>query len=122
MSYREVDSQLYKAFSNCYRHRQVPFCTIKHTAYTSRPYCCYKGPFLQSNNIPYGDNWRKCQLLETGKNHKSEPKYQIDEILKSQSHEVLRLTPYHTLNPIELIWGIIKVKVVSKTSIHLSVI
>ncbi|XP_052748728.1 uncharacterized protein LOC128200194 [Galleria mellonella] len=67
--------------------------------------------WLQSNNIPYDDNWRKCQLLEAVKIHKSEPKYQIDGILKSHGHEVLRLPPYHcTFNPIELIWGIMKQK------------
>ncbi|GBP62542.1 hypothetical protein EVAR_21914_1 [Eumeta japonica] len=65
--------------------------------------------------MPYDDNWRKCKLLEVVKNHKSEPKYQIDEILKSHGHEVLRLPPYHsTLNPIELIWGIMKQKVAGK--------
>ncbi|CAF4800551.1 unnamed protein product [Pieris macdunnoughi] len=71
--------------------------------------------WVQSNNIPYDDNWRKCQLLEAVKNHKSEPNYQIDEILKSHGHEVLRLPPYHcTLNLIELIWGIMKQKVAPK--------
>ena len=37
------------------------------------------------------------------------PTYIIDEIAKSQGHEVLRTPPYHPeLQPIETCWGIVK--------------
>lgn len=71
--------------------------------------------WLRTNNIQYSEQWRKCQLLEAVKCNKSAPIYEIDEILKSHGHEVLRLPPYHcTLNPIEMIWGIMKQKVAEK--------
>ena len=41
--------------------------------------------------------------------NKPEKKHIVDEIILNQGHLVLRLPPYHCdLNPIELLWGIIK--------------
>lgn len=71
--------------------------------------------WLRANDLHYDDLWRKCQLLEVVKQNMSAPLYEIDEVLKSHGHEVLRLPPYHcTLNPIEMIWGIMKQKVADK--------
>lgn len=68
--------------------------------------------WLRANDLHYDDLWRKCKLLEVVKQNMSAPLYEIDEVLKSHGHEVLRLPPYHcTLNPIEMIWGIMKQKV-----------
>lgn len=67
--------------------------------------------WLTGKGIHVEDNMLKVQLYEKvkeniGYRHK---KYVIDEILKQNNHDVLRLPPYHPeLNPIETIWGEVK--------------
>ncbi|XP_077283238.1 uncharacterized protein LOC143909211 [Arctopsyche grandis] len=57
--------------------------------------------WLRKFNIPYPEKCTKPFVL--------------DKILEAHGHNVLRLPPYHPeLNPIELLWGIIKGKVASK--------
>lgn len=50
------------------------------------------------------------------KAHKDANKqYALDKILEENGHSVMRLPPYHPdLNPIELLWGIIKRRVASR--------
>lgn len=52
------------------------------------------------------------------KKHKPEPVYYIDELLGEHGHTVVRLPPYHCdLNPIELIWAIVKKRIAQKNVI-----
>nr|XP_022917224.1 uncharacterized protein LOC111426774 [Onthophagus taurus] len=70
--------------------------------------------WLQSMNIPYHPQMLKCELLEIVRRYKPSPQYVIDEYAKSKGHTVLRLPPYHCdLNPIELIWSMVKRKIAS---------
>lgn len=49
------------------------------------------------------------------KKHKPEPVYYIDELLGEYGHTVVRLPPYHCdLNPIELIWAMVKKRIAQK--------
>ena len=62
--------------------------------------------------IAFSDDMLKAELFELIRMHTSnQPKQCVcDEWAKEMGHEVLRLPPYHCeLNPIELIWGIMKV-------------
>lgn len=62
--------------------------------------------WLTENNIKYDPSWYKPELLALAKLHKKEKRYQVDELLRSHGHEVLRLPPYHCeFNAIELIWA-----------------
>ncbi|XP_047989813.1 uncharacterized protein LOC125229079 [Leguminivora glycinivorella] len=71
--------------------------------------------WLIEKSIPFDERCTKEQLLCLVGQHKEEPVYEADEILRTHGHEVLRLPPYHCfLNPIELIWSIAKRKVASK--------
>ena len=59
--------------------------------------------------MPFDKKATKPKLYEAIKLNKPPVKYVVDELLKDNDHEVLRLPPYHCdLNPIELIWGILK--------------
>ncbi|GBP21985.1 hypothetical protein EVAR_18626_1 [Eumeta japonica] len=115
MGYGEVDSNLTKPFLNVMDNTKCHSVQLNKPPTQADRIAVIK-EWLQSNNIPYDDNWRKCKLLKAVKIISLIfPTYQIDEILKSHGHKVLRLPPYHcTLNPIELIWGIMKQKVVGK--------
>lgn len=71
--------------------------------------------WLNGNGISFDSTLKKPQLLMLVKRHKPEPKFEIDELLGSHGHTVVRLPPYHCdLNPIELIWGIAKNKIASR--------
>ena len=49
------------------------------------------------------------QLLELARLHKPPPSYAIDQLIRQNGHEVLRLPPYHPdFNAIELIWSQLK--------------
>ena len=53
----------------------------------------------------------KPKLYQLVQQHKIiEPMhYEVDNLIKRNGHEVLRLPPYHChFNPIKLIWGILK--------------
>ena len=51
----------------------------------------------------------KPELYELIKRSKPAKSYIVDELIGSHGHIVLRLPPYHcNLNPIEMIWGILK--------------
>lgn len=59
------------------------------------------------NNIQHSSTMLKVELYDLVRQHKTSPQHQIDDLIRSAGHEVLRLPPYHPdLNPIENIWGI----------------
>jgi len=68
--------------------------------------------WLTQNNVDFGEEFTKPQLLELIKRNKPEPEYEIDKILEQNGHKCLYLPPYHCdLNPIEFIWSTMKRKV-----------
>lgn len=68
--------------------------------------------WLHSKSLPYHPSMLKCELLEIVKRNKPLPEYKIDNYAAAHGHTVLRLSPYHCdLNPIELIWSMVKRKV-----------
>jgi transposase len=71
--------------------------------------------WLRANSVNFEEYLYKEELLVLVNQHKTEPIYEADEILRAHGHEVLRLPPYHCdLNPIELIWSTVKRKVGGK--------
>lgn len=71
--------------------------------------------WLTLNNIAYPTNATKTMMSVSVKRNKPEPVYEIDTILEEHGHKVQRLPPYHCdLNPIEIIWGIVRGKVATK--------
>ena len=88
-----------------YHSRRIPE-TVAPTSATRKP---EMKKWLQERNIPFSNDALKPELYEIIKRNKEEPKYVVDEMIKESGHEVLRLPPYHCdLNPIEMVWGIIK--------------
>lgn len=72
--------------------------------------------WLDKYNISYPERNTKPLLADIIKQNKSNHvQFVLDQILQDDGHSVLRLPPYHPeLNPIELLWGIIKGKVASQ--------
>ncbi len=65
--------------------------------------------WLDSNNISYGNNCLKAELVDILKENAPKPVYEIDYIAKQKGHEILRTPQYHPeLQPIEICWGILK--------------
>ena len=65
--------------------------------------------WLIKNNIPFQDTMLKPELYQLIKNSKPQKEYVVDRMINNDAHLVLRLPPYHCcLNPIEMIWGIMK--------------
>ena len=65
--------------------------------------------WLTKMGIPFNPKATKPELYEIIKWHKPAPKYAVDKIIRDAGHEVLRTPPYHCqLQPIELIWGLLK--------------
>ena len=68
--------------------------------------------WLISKNINFSPNALKAELWEIIKEKlKSEPEYDIDKMVKKIRKDITleRLPPYHCeLNPIEMVWGILK--------------
>jgi transposase len=66
--------------------------------------------WLNDRNIPFSATMFKAELFEIVKLNMPKFKtYKFDFILEEHGHCVLRLPPYHPeLNPIELIWGLVK--------------
>ena len=61
--------------------------------------------WLDAKGVAYPQKALKPELWKLARKKSSdEPKYNVDELIKSYGHEVLRLPPYHCdLNPIERI-------------------
>lgn len=79
--------------------------------------------WLTLHNISWDATMIKPQLYTLIKLHKpNHISYVIDELARAHGHYVLRLPPYYCeLNPIELIWGIIKSDVaVTNTTFKIS--
>ncbi|XP_064292425.1 uncharacterized protein LOC135309844 [Plodia interpunctella] len=51
--------------------------------------------WLRRHNVPFDEKLRKDDLYKLIKSHFTEDIYKIDEVLKRNGHEVLRLPPYH---------------------------
>lgn len=62
--------------------------------------------WLQKHNIPFEAQLLKPELLYIAKCNKKAKTYVVDELLRENGHEVLRLPPYHChFNAIEMIWA-----------------
>ena len=73
--------------------------------------------WLQDKNIPFSKDALKPELYEIIKQNKEDPRYVVDEMIKQRGQEIIRLPPYHCdLNPIEMLWGIIKNDVARKNT------
>lgn len=72
--------------------------------------------WLVERGIPLTENLLKPELYDLIKQLKPKFKmYKIDAIMAEHGHSVLRLPPYHPdLNPIELIWSMLKRRVATK--------
>nr|XP_034194883.1 uncharacterized protein LOC117611096 [Osmia lignaria] len=68
------------------------------------------------NDVIHSESMTKYELSQLIERHrKPEKTYKIDEIIKSNGHDILRLPPYMCeLNSIELIWAHIKRKIREK--------
>ena len=65
--------------------------------------------WLMENNIPCERDCLKAELVEILKKIAPAPIYEVDEIAKKHSHEIMRTPPYHPeLQPIEMCWGVVK--------------
>jgi transposase len=68
--------------------------------------------WLTEHDMPFEDNFTKKQLLNLVRpfvNNSRFRRYEIDELLQAEGHEVLRLPPYNCqYNPTELAWGFCK--------------
>ena len=65
--------------------------------------------WLTERGIPFDDKSLKADLYALIKDNKPTTEYVADRLIMQKGHQVLRLPPYHCdLNPIELLWGIIK--------------
>jgi len=65
--------------------------------------------WLEQNKIYCRDDCLKPELVEILKKMATESLYAIDEIARSNGHEVIRTPPYHPeLQPIETCWGVVK--------------
>jgi transposase len=74
--------------------------------------------WLKTNNIPFGENLRKDQLLQIVKAKKPKKSYELDELAANKGHRVIRLPPYHCqFNAIELIWANVKGKVADRNKL-----
>lgn len=74
--------------------------------------------WLSERSISYTDSMLKPELYDLIKLNKPRFKmFRIDSILAEAGHSVLRLPPYHPdLNPIELIWSMLKGRVGKKNT------
>ncbi|CAH2236691.1 uncharacterized protein LOC120627500 [Pararge aegeria] len=71
--------------------------------------------WLYNKGLPFSPNVSKTVLYKLIKENKPEPLYKADELLKAHGHIVLRLPPHHAdLNPLELIWGVMKRQLAEK--------
>ena len=68
--------------------------------------------WLTCRQIPFSPNATRPELLQICKQNRPLPVYNIDNIIRSWGHEVVRLPPAHPeLNAIEQVWGFMKKRV-----------
>ena len=72
--------------------------------------------WLRRHQIPFEATMLRPQLLELARlNRPPSPTYAIDELIRENGHEVLRLPPYYPdFNAIELIWSQLKATIRQK--------
>ncbi|XP_045505993.1 uncharacterized protein LOC123703388 [Colias croceus] len=71
--------------------------------------------WIVNKGLAYLPTMVKSQLFEIIKEHKEPPVYEVDLLLQDHGHKVVRLPPYHCdLNPIELIWSLLKRRIAEK--------
>lgn len=71
--------------------------------------------WITNNGLSYLPTMVKAQLFQIIKEHKQPPVYEADIMLEAHGHKVVRLPPYHCdLNPIELIWSVLKRRIAEK--------
>lgn len=71
--------------------------------------------WIVSKGLAYLPTMVKAELYEIIKDHKEPPVYEADTLLEKHGHKVVRLPPYHCdLNPIELIWSLLKRRIAEK--------
>lgn len=67
---------------------------------------CQIQDWLKHHKIPYEETMHKPELLQIAKYNQKEKSYVIDELLRENGHEVIRLPPYQCeFNAIEMIWA-----------------
>lgn len=67
--------------------------------------------WLREHNIPFNDKMTKRELYPIILRTKPPKKYVVDDLMREQGQEVVRLPPYHCdLNPIEYIMELSKAK------------
>ncbi|XP_076035739.1 uncharacterized protein LOC143021858 [Oratosquilla oratoria] len=65
--------------------------------------------WLDCRSLPFPPHATCPELLLICKENRPEPRYMVDEIIRSWGHEVIRLPPAHPeLNFIEQVWGCMK--------------
>ncbi|CAB3240016.1 unnamed protein product [Arctia plantaginis] len=90
-------------------------CAIRQKAPTNASTVNKIKLWLLENNIPFDESLRKPYLLMLVKKHKPELVYHIDGLLGDHGHTVIRLPLYHCdLNPIELVWAMVKKRIAQK--------
>lgn len=74
--------------------------------------------WLLKNRVPFSDDMLVPELYKLVLLHKPRfVRYALDETVKEEGHDILRLPPYHPdLNPIELIWAEVKDYVASRNT------
>ncbi|XP_026831028.1 uncharacterized protein LOC105284771 [Ooceraea biroi] len=74
--------------------------------------------WLENKGKETSDNLVKAELLHIANQHKDRyDKYVVDELAQHDNKTVLRLPPYHCeLNPIEMVWSMVKGYVKSNNS------
>jgi len=72
--------------------------------------------WVDKRGIQYSSDMTKAELYNLIKMHKPQCEtFAIDCLLANHGHTVLRLPPYHPdLNPIKIMWGIIKTRIAAK--------
>ncbi|KAK8388215.1 hypothetical protein O3P69_020241 [Scylla paramamosain] len=65
--------------------------------------------WLECRSLPFPPHAAPPELLLIRKENRPEPRYTVDEIIRSWDHEVIQLPPAHPeLNAIEQVWGCMK--------------
>ncbi|RZF32437.1 hypothetical protein LSTR_LSTR001901 [Laodelphax striatellus] len=87
-----------------YHNKQIDKCPTSNSTKADMQ------QWLNDRNIQFTVDMLKVQLYDLIKLHKpASIRYLIDDIIKAQGFDVLRLPPYHPeLNTIELIWADVK--------------
>ncbi|KAK8404000.1 hypothetical protein O3P69_000215 [Scylla paramamosain] len=65
--------------------------------------------WLECRSLPFPPHATRPELLLNCKENRPEPRYTVDEIIRSWGHEVIRLPPAHPeLTAIKQVWGCMK--------------